>query len=114
MSAAVLERHDPLAGLSREAFERRLRDALRGRVEEAWIFGSYAEGTFHSESDVDLFLVQATDLPFTRRPFAFADLLDIGPALDMLVYTPGEFARLTANPSIGFWRTAVARMRRLL
>lgn len=114
MSEAVLDREDPLAGLSREAFEERLRDLLRGRVQQAWVFGSYAEDTLRSGSDVDLFLETETTAPFTRRPLAFADLLDLGPTLDLLVYTPEEFATLTGKPAAGFWRTAIAQMRRLI
>lgn len=92
----AVERDDPLAGLGREQFEERLRQVLRGRVAEAWVFGSYAEGALRPGSDIDLFLVQPTALPFGQRPFAFADLLDLGPA------------------TVGFWRSAVAQMRRLL
>lgn len=45
---------------------------------------------------------------------AIEDLLDLGPRLDILVYTPEEFARLTADPSPGFWRNAVKAMRRVI
>ena len=48
MSETVLEREDPLGGLSREQFEQRLREKLAGRVEQAWAFGSYAEGALQS------------------------------------------------------------------
>jgi predicted nucleotidyltransferase len=110
----VFDRHDPMLGWSRDAFEEKLRVLLRGRVEEAWVFGSYAAGTMHAGSDVDLMLVQPTAIPFVRRAFQFVDLLDIGPAMDILVYTPEEFAHLRRNPTIGFWQTAVQQLRRLL
>lgn len=104
---------DPLAGYSREEFERRLAVALSGRVREAWFFGSYVSGNFGPDSDIDLMLVAETEAPFHTRAFAFEDLLDIGPRMDILVYTPEEFSRLTADPSPGFWRNVVKTMRRL-
>lgn len=36
-----------------------------------------------------------------------------GYEIDLLVYTPDEFASLIQNPSPGFWRTAVGEMKRL-
>ena len=78
----------PLAGLSREDFESRLRAALAGRVTEAWIFGSYVSGAFGPDSDIDLMLVTATDAPFQARAFAFEDLLDLGPRFDILSTPP--------------------------
>ena len=114
-SSGILVRNDrdPLAGLSRAEFERRLQAALSDRVNEAWFFGSYVAGNFGPDSDIDLMLVVETEAPFHTRAFAFEDLLDIGPRMDILVYTPQEFARLTGDPSTGFWRNAVRAMRRL-
>jgi predicted nucleotidyltransferase len=111
-SILVKNDRDPLAGLGRADFEARLRAALSGRVLEAWLFGSYVSGGFGPDSDVDLMLVRETDEPFVQRPFAFADLLDIGPRLDILVYTPGEFATLVSDPSPGFWKNVVRSLRR--
>lgn len=115
-NSAILVKNDrdPLAGYTREEFERRLAVALSGRVKEAWVFGSYVSGNFGPDSDIDLMLVSETDAPFHTRAFAFDDLLDIGPRMDILVYTPEEFTRLAADPSPGFWRTAVKAMRRVL
>jgi hypothetical protein len=42
------------------------------------------------------------------------DLLDLFPGLDILVYTPREFEKLTSDPSPGFWKSAVAEMRQIL
>ncbi|MCY4025949.1 MAG: nucleotidyltransferase domain-containing protein [Acidobacteria bacterium] len=64
----------------------------------AWIFGSYARGTARAGSDIDLIVVAPTDRPFVER---FRDYLpaianaDVG--VDLLVYTPEEFARLQAE-----------------
>jgi len=104
---------DPLAGLSREEFEENLRKLLRGRVDQIWVFGSYVSGDFGPQSDVDLILVCATSLPFPLRSREFVDLLDLGPRLDLLVYTPEEFAGLTSNPTAGFWRNVTRSLLRL-
>ena len=115
MTDAVLVRNtrDPLAGLTPQKFERRLVNALKGRVDEVWLFGSYARGELGPDSDVDVILVTPTKEWFTNRSWQFADLLDIGPRLDLLVYTPEEFRRLVENPTAGFWRSVVESMRRL-
>ncbi|SHF04792.1 Nucleotidyltransferase domain-containing protein [Desulfacinum infernum DSM 9756] len=88
-----------------EEIVERLRRALEGRgVREAYIFGSVAAGRPHAWSDVDLILVTPSQDPFIERPRRFWDLLDLGIPLDILVYTPEEFARLW-NEKTGFWRT---------
>ena len=76
----------------------------------AWIFGSHATGSVGPDSDLDLIVVTPTDLPFTRRAGLFDDLFDLFPILDLLVYTPAEFQKLSADPSPGFWASVVARM----
>ena len=75
---------------------RPLLDAQRAHA--AWIFGSHARGTASAESDIDVIVVASTDRPFVDR---FRDYLpaianaDIG--VDLLVYTPEEFARMQAK-----------------
>ena len=115
MAEFVLTRdsRDPLAGLTREQFESELTAQLVGRVEQVWVFGSYASGQLGPQSDVDLILVCSTTLPFPIRSREFADLLDIGPRLDLLVYTPDEFTLLTTNPTVGFWQRVIGSLRRL-
>ena len=68
----------------------------------------------NSGSDVDLVVVAETEMSFVERPRLFWDLRDRLPSLDLLVYTPAEFRRLTDDPSPGFWRSLVAGMRRIL
>ncbi len=115
MLESILVRNvrDPLAGLTRAEFEGRLRGALAGRVDMAWLFGSYVRGGFGADSDVDLILVLPTSASFPERSGEFADLLDLGPRLDILVYTPEEFGALLADPSPGFWRGVAASLRAL-
>jgi predicted nucleotidyltransferase len=78
---------------------------LSGRVQAAYIFGSTASNTFNYESDIDLILiVEKSDTPYVQRPFAFIDLFDIYPKIDILVYTPEEFQAQLADSSVGFWK----------
>jgi len=76
-----------------------LRDALdRFGCERAILFGSAARGDVHEGSDLDDLVVKQTDLPFVERPRALYALLPPGVAIDAVVYTPHEFARLSADP----------------
>jgi predicted nucleotidyltransferase len=109
----VRNERDPLFGMSRERFESRLGSALAGRAIEAFFFGSYGSPDFGPDSDIDIMIVARTDKGFLDRAFDYADLLDILPSMDILVYTPEEFSDLTSDPSPGFWQSAVASLRRL-
>jgi len=64
----------------------------------AWIFGSHARGTASAESDIDLIVVAPTERAFVER---FRDYLpaiaNAGVGVDLLVYTPEEFARMQAE-----------------
>ena len=55
------------------------------------LFGSYAYGTPHTDSDVDILVIQTTELPRHKRPAvihrALAGLLI---PKDIIVYTPTE------------------------
>jgi predicted nucleotidyltransferase len=77
----------------------RLRRRLHGRVEEAYLIGSYATETADADSDVDLILVRATGDAWPERAREFHDLYDEFPDLDLLIYTPAEWARTRDNPS---------------
>jgi predicted nucleotidyltransferase len=104
---------DPLFGMSREGFESRLREAVRGRALEIYFFGSYATENFGPDSDIDLIIIARTDKAFVDRARDYEDLLDIVPSMDILVYTPEEFRDLTENPTPGFWQSATVSLRRL-
>ena len=75
---------------------RPLLDAQGARA--AWIFGSHARGTAGPDSDIDVIVVAPTRRPFVDR---FRDYLpaivDAGIGVDLLVYTPGEFAQMKAE-----------------
>jgi len=40
--------------------------------------------------------------------------MNLALSMDLLAYTPDEFAKLTTEPSPGFWSSAVGSMRRLM
>ncbi len=82
-------------------------------VEAAYIFGSFARGKEHLWSDIDLIIVKDSSLPFIERPREFFDLLDIGVPLDILVYTPGEFAKMSVEEN-GFWKEVQSAIIRIL
>lgn len=100
--------------IAAEAILQTIAQRLQGRVEAAYLFGSLAEGRATRDSDIDLLLVAPTDKPFLERWRDFADLLEGEYAIDLLVYTPAEFARLAQNPTVGFWRSFKAAHRRLV
>jgi predicted nucleotidyltransferase len=78
-----------LAGLARIAAE----PLRRSGAERAIAFGSYARGTADGYSDLDLVVVLRTDLPPAERWPLLRELLDALPvSVDLLVYTPEEFA----------------------
>lgn len=77
----------------------RLRRRLDGRVSEAYLIGSHATATADADSDVDLILVCPTRQAWPDRAQEFYDLYDEFPDLDLLIYTPEEWAKIRANPS---------------
>jgi NADPH-dependent 2,4-dienoyl-CoA reductase/sulfur reductase-like enzyme len=109
----VWNSRDPLNGRSPEDFEAELRRLLAGRAIAAYLFGSYGTPEFGRDSDVDLIIVAETERPFVERPLDYSDLIGLVPDMDLLVYTPAEFAQLTTEPSPGFWTSVVASMRRI-
>lgn len=87
------------------------RDEILGRIRaylgrtgviRAILFGSFARGDADAASDIDLVLIERTSLPFVERGRAHLELFRMGVGVDLLVYTPEEFERLTAeeNPLI--------------
>jgi predicted nucleotidyltransferase len=73
-----------------------------GRARKVIAFGSVARGEADAGSDLDLIILADTTRPFFERFKDFAGLYDVWPRLDLLVYTPEEFARMVAegNPLV--------------
>lgn len=74
------------------------------QLDEVYLFGSVLTKNVSAWSDVDLLIVMQTELPFLERPRQFAETLDLGFPVDILVYTPAEFSRLRTSDS-GFWKS---------
>lgn len=72
------------------------------------LFGSWARGERGPHSDIDLLIIQETTLP---RPQRYAQVRRLfwgmGIPMDILVYTPEEFARFRSVP--GSFTYTVAR-----
>jgi predicted nucleotidyltransferase len=77
------------------------------------LFGSWARGEHDPNSDVDLLVIQDSDLPRPQR-YAQVRRLFWGMKLpmDILVYTPEEFARYQSVP--GSFTHTVAREGKVL
>ncbi len=116
MSDSVLVKinRDPLSGMTKGEYKEHLAAKLRGRVSEAYIFGSFNTGNFNRFSDVDLLLVCDTERPFIERGIDFFDIYDLVPATDILVYTPEEFRVIMHEESTGFWKSVKESMVRIL
>lgn len=89
----VLVYHAP-AALDVNEIRRRLAPVLAGLgATQAFLVGSYARGSADAWSDIDLVVVMPTERPFVDRPRDLGEVLDAVPvAVDLLVYTPAEFA----------------------
>jgi predicted nucleotidyltransferase len=63
------------------------------------IFGSYAKGTATVNSDLDIFVVQETELPMARRADDLAPLLaSMLIPVDVHIYTPQEVQEYGRDP----------------
>lgn len=110
----LIQTPDNLNGLSKEEVKIELIKKLQGRIEEAWLFGSFLTEDFSRRSDIDLILVKNTKLPFVERGLEFSDLRDWLPTIELLVYTPEEFLKLTSIPTPGFWRSVTKTMQKII
>ena len=91
-----------------------LQDRLsRFQISAAYLFGSCVAGTPSAWSDIDIVVVMETDRPFLERPRIFADHIDLGIPVDILVYTPDEFNTLS-NSAAGFWKSFRENHRRIV
>lgn len=64
------------------------------RPEKVIVFGSLATGDVRAWSDIDLLVVEPTDLPFMQRLHQIRELLQPTIATDILVYTPEELEEM--------------------
>ncbi len=62
--------------------------------EKVILFGSFARGTRDEWADLDVVVVQRTELPFIQRTRSLLEGFDPEVGMDILVYTPEEFAAL--------------------
>lgn len=71
-----------------------------GNPEKIVLFGSRARGDFREDSDIDLLVVEESDLPrFKRSPKYLVATVGLFPAKDIVVWTPAEVARWANVPN---------------
>lgn len=87
---------------SQRTLRRELKRRLPANVQAAYLFGSYATGDAHDLSDIDVVVVYETRRAWPARFVDFPKVLALG-NVDLLAYTPGEYAQLQRSPS-AFWR----------
>ncbi len=64
------------------------------------LFGSRARGDARPDSDLDLLIIEESDLPrYRRSPRYYHALTGLFPAKDILVYTPAEAAEWSNVPN---------------
>jgi predicted nucleotidyltransferase len=75
---------------------RQLLDALQVyQPERVYVFGSWARGEADELSDLDIVVIKRTTVSFFERLREVSRLLPAGTgAVDILVYTPEEFAAM--------------------
>ena len=112
----VVKKESFLQGKSKEDFISELVSLLRGKVLAAYIFGSFVTDKFNADSDLDLLLVVQTATPFIERPLNFPEILDmdVNMNVDLLIYTPEEFAQLVSEQKVGFWKSAFEQMVKII
>lgn len=64
-------------------------------VQKVILFGSLASGGVRKSSDIDLIIVKKSDKKFLDRMDEFYEKLDSRVSLDIMVYTPEEFEKMS-------------------
>lgn len=83
------------------------RIASRFNPDKIILFGSYANGTQNDDSDLDLLIVQDSDLPMQKRGLDIRmSLLGTMIPMDILIYTKSEFDQ-EKNSSLSFLNSAI-------
>jgi predicted nucleotidyltransferase len=98
-SEPTVERHRAERRARLDAERHRVVAVLQGQtgVRRVILFGSLARGAPGPRSDLDLISVQGTGKRFMDRLDEFYRLLTPRVAMDILVYTPAEWAEMTAT-----------------
>jgi predicted nucleotidyltransferase len=103
----ILERSRPRVSIldyTPEEVKSFLKKKLFGKkIRAAYLFGSFVTHTSRTWSDIDILIIQESELPFIERPRNFEDLLELGIPVDILVYTPNEIKQMEKDQS-GFWK----------
>jgi predicted nucleotidyltransferase len=95
------------------AWLERLPTLLQRRdVAAVYLFGSWARGDADAHSDIDLIIVAPSARPFVERFRDYPELLQVPVGIDLLIYTPEEFARERRQNR--FVRHAIREARRLV
>lgn len=68
-------------------------------VERVVLYGSYARGDFHRDSDVDLLVVKNTPERFIDRIASTLEVTGAAIPIEVIVYTPGEIEMMRARRS---------------
>ena len=68
-----------------------------GNPEKVILFGTLATGRIHEWSDIDLVVVEQTELSFFQRLRQIRKLLQPRVGIDVMFYTPEEFNQLSAE-----------------
>ncbi len=91
------ERERHRAALEEAVARIRERFAALPEVRRVSLFGSCARGKRDLFTDLDVLVVMDTEAPFLDRLKRLYRLADVGVDLDILCYTPEEFARMKAG-----------------
>lgn len=72
-----------------------------GRPQRIVLFGSRARGGARADSDIDLLVIEPSNLPRYKRAIPYLKaLIGLFPAKDIVVWTPDEVAAWSGNPNV--------------